>query len=177
MSVSSTRLLSYYPIAQTYHIRGICLPLYPFRRERGDLGWGPRIRHLVCPAAPLERKVILWYPAKVLYIVGALQRSWVACGLFLIHFCGKRKRRKLRRFMFSIQTGFLIGVKCSTRNPCNALTMYNTFAGYHSTGLDHAASRGATGDAYTCIQDIQDGRGRHTAHANLWQFIRYGSIA
>jgi len=32
---------------------------------------------------------LLWYLAKVLYIVGALQGGWVACGLFLIHFCGK----------------------------------------------------------------------------------------
>ena len=32
---------------------------------------------------------LLWYPAKVLYIVGTLQGGWVACGLFLIHFCGK----------------------------------------------------------------------------------------
>ena len=32
---------------------------------------------------------LLWYPAKVLYVVGALQGGWVACGLFLINFCGK----------------------------------------------------------------------------------------
>ena len=29
--------------------------------------------------------------------------------------------------MFSIQTGFLIGFKCSARSPRNAPTMYNTF--------------------------------------------------
>jgi len=34
--------------------------------------------------------------------------------------------------MFFIQTGSLIGVKCSIRNPYNALTMYKTLAKYHS---------------------------------------------
>ena len=43
------------------------------------------------PSHPLCGKIsctfrMLWYPAEVLYIVGALQG--VACGL-LIHFCGK----------------------------------------------------------------------------------------
>jgi hypothetical protein len=58
-------------------------------------------------------------------------------GLRLIFNSANEKGGQLRRFMFFIQTGFLIGVKCSARNPCNAPTMYNTFAGYHSTSLWH----------------------------------------
>ena len=32
-----------------------------------------------------------------MYIVSALQGGWAACGLFLIHFCDKLKRRKTKK--------------------------------------------------------------------------------
>ena len=42
------------------------------------------------------------------------------------------KKEEIKKVHVPIQTGFLIGVKCSATHLYNAPTMDNNFAGYHS---------------------------------------------
>lgn len=74
--------------------------------------------------------------------------------------------------MFSIQPGFLIGVKCPARNPCNALIHYLCLIPYNSTACSATVALagiavGPVADRWPDLSYPTGGGGRETIQARL----------